>query len=229
MFSSGLVAALALGLMAAVSLSDQPTTVDLGLQSGGSVVTVGKPFQIVVAVDAKEPINAVEMDLLYEEKFLEIEQIRDGESVLTIWAEEPTASGGVVHFRGGTFRRGFVGEHKLITMTARATKSGTFRIHPQRVLLLAGDGDGTKIELSAKDVTPLTLTARSQEAAMVDDAVKSIWHDTDISGDGRVTMRDISIFMSAWGKTEIIYDFTGDNRMTFPDFSVILTHYFLGK
>lgn len=229
MFSGGVLATVAIGLVAAVSLhSNESTQVMIQLPNGGSSVTVGEPFQVEVRIDAKEPINAVEMDLLYPESYMEVEQLRDGESVLTIWTEEPSAENGVIHLRGGTFRRGFVDEHRVIAWTARATQAGTFSIRPQHILLLAGDGSGTEVALDAVDTPPLTLTARGVgDPAVSTEAM--IQNGTDLNGDGQVTMQDISIFMSAWGSGDTIYDFTGDNRMTFPDFSVILAHYFLGR
>lgn len=230
MFSGGIIATLAVGLLAAVSLSTQSSSVSIQLPGGGSTVTVGESFQVEVVVDAQEPINAVEIDLLYPEKYLVVEQIREGESVLTIWTEKPTAENGVIHARGGTFRRGFSGEHRIFALTARATQAGTFSIRPQQILLLAGDGSGTEVTLSASDVPPLQLTAEGLGGVEVDDIDETTSKGgVDINGDGEVSMQDISIFMSAWGNQETVYDFTGDNRMSFSDFSVILARFFLGR
>lgn len=229
MFSGGLLATLAFGLLAAVSLSTEHTQVMIQLPSGNTTVTVGEPFQVEVRIDAQEPINAVEMDLLYPEQYMVVEQLRDGESVLTIWTEEPTAENGVIHVRGGTFRRGFIDEHRVIAWTARATQAGTFRIRPQHIQLLAGDGSGTEVKLDDVDMPPLELTAVSAEDAAPAEAAAVSQEATDLNGDGLITMQDISIFMSAWGSEDTIYDFTGDNRMSFPDFSIILAHYFFGQ
>ena len=50
---------------------------------------------------------------------------------------------------------------------------------------------------------------------------------TDISGDGKVTLRDVSMFMSAWKNKDKLFDFNGDGKMTFRDFSIILADLFL--
>lgn len=229
MFSGGIFATLAIGLLAAVSLTSQSTTISIQQPGGTETVTVGEPFQIEVRIDAEEPINAVEIDLLYPEQYMEVEQIRDGESVLTIWTEEPSAADGVIHARGGTFRRGFIGDHRIFAFTARATQVGSFRIYPQQIRLLAGDGNGTEIDLGADAVPALELTALAGygDSPTVGDA--TIMRGIDINGDGQVSMQDISIFMAAWGGRETIYDFNGDNRMSFTDFSVILARYFLDR
>ena len=49
---------------------------------------------------------------------------------------------------------------------------------------------------------------------------------SDIDGDGEVSLRDISTFMSAWTDKSKLYDFNGDGRMSFRDFSIILADYF---
>ena len=49
---------------------------------------------------------------------------------------------------------------------------------------------------------------------------------TDMDGDGKVDLKDISTFMAAWFTKAKTYDFDGDGRMTFRDFSIILADSF---
>ena len=63
----------------------------------------------------------------------------------------------------------------------------------------------------------------SLESIGVNVAIKII---TDIDGDGKVSLKDISAFMAAWANKDVSYDFNGDGKMTFRDFSIILADFF---
>jgi len=51
----------------------------------------------------------------------------------------------------------------------------------------------------------------------------------DLDNDGKVTLKDVSIFMSNWHSKAVIYDFNGDGRMNFIDFSIILARAFFSS
>jgi hypothetical protein len=224
MFSGGLAATIITGLVATVSLSSgDGSAVEIQrLSSEATQVQVGEPFQVEVVVDAHIPINAVTLGVIFPENRVTIEQLRDGESVLTIWTEEPTINTGAVFLEGGTFRRGFEGEHRIINMTAVAKKAGPFSFRVNELQLLAGDGDGTDIEISAADVDPLRLVAVTEVAQ--ETSVGSV--SGDLSGDGVISMADISIFMSRWTTGDRGTDLNGDGRTSLRDFSILLAQYF---
>lgn len=233
LFSFGVLIAAVTGLLLAGVTSSQSST--LILQPSRDVVIVGETFYIDVYVDAKTAINAVEVEISYPEHLLSIDSLRQGESVLTIWTEEPHVRGGRIYLSGGTFRRGFTGKHRIISVAAQATSAGIIRISPESIRFLAGDGTGEQVPLSLARSKAIQMYAfTSQEAASADNS-RVIEGDreerrlTDLTGDGRVTMQDISIFMAAWSSGSPVYDFTGDGRMTFRDFSIILADFFLRR
>jgi hypothetical protein len=132
-----------------------------------------------------------------------------------------------VVLRGGTFRRGFLGEHKIATIELRALDTGASQFRASEVLLLAGDGQGSPVAANDTATPSASLFIYDENTdpndIQVNVAVNII---TDLNGDGRVTLADISAFMSDWGSQARVHDFNGDGRMTFRDFSIILASFF---
>ena len=226
-FSTGVLAVVGLGLLA--SLSTSSNTSRLYLTVDQQTVVVGESFLIDVMVDAHTAVNAVDVVLQYNDQRLQVDAQRQGESVLTIWTEPPSAVGDRITISGGTFRRGFIGDHRILRISAQATEAGVIRIQPEDVTLLAGDGSGDTVAVAGSSLDPIRIYAVTPDAAEAAQATDRPPLLTDLSGDGRVTMQDISIFMAAWNNRSPIYDFTGDGRMTFRDFSVLLADFFLRR
>lgn len=225
-FSTGLLALTVAGLLTAANLSSPSSTVFL--TSPNSIAVVGEQFYLDVRVGTNREVNTVAMDIMYPDDRLTINQLRDGESVLSIWTETPRANDGVITLSGGTFRRGFTGEHRIIRIAATPIKAGEVTLQPGNVQLLVGDGTGDQLTLDAEQIKPFTIRVVDRDAlsselsgVLTDGGIRG-----DLTGDGRVTMQDISIFMSAWTAGSPVYDFTGDGRMTFRDFSVLLANFF---
>ncbi len=194
-----------------------------------SLVEVGTQFKLEVYVFADAPINAVDLSVLYPESQVEVLGIDKGESVITLWTEEPSVKDGAVILRGGTYKRGFVGEHKIATINLKAKTAGNAQFLPGTVSLLAGDGKGTNVKADitrAKVTTTLYPAGEKPEHAGTFEGSVGFVVVTDIDGDGTVTLTDISSFMANWSSKERQFDFNNDGQMTFRDFSIILYDYF---
>jgi hypothetical protein len=154
-------------------------------------------------------------------------EVDRGQSVLTIWTEDPVITNNSVVLRGGTFRRGFVGEHKIATIDLIARNTGNSQFNTADVLLLAGDGQGTPVSVSNNGNSNGSLFVYDENTEPNDIRVEvSLSLVTDLDGDGEVTLRDISAFMSDWSRKTTIHDFNGDGRMTIRDFSILLANFF---
>jgi hypothetical protein len=204
------------------------------LESSATSVVAGESFSIGVYVNAHVPVNAVDIKLDFPENQIEIIGIDTGESVITLWTQEPKVENNTVILSGGTFRRGFIGDHLVATINARAIETGVAKFSVDDVLLLAGDGSGSKVTVTKTDEDSTTLYVKkedgsvaTQEEGISVQGETSVVLITDIDGDGQVTLVDISRFMSAWTIRTTIYDFNGDGVMTFRDFGIILADSFL--
>ncbi len=120
----------------------------------------------------------------------------------------------------------------IATVNAVAENTGIAEINVADSLLLAGDGSGTEVSLTDKgeDSTKIYIantdgTYAFSEGTSLSGTV-NIDIETDIDGDGDVSLTDVSRFMSAWFSRGRVFDFNGDGRMTFTDFGIILSDSF---
>jgi hypothetical protein len=216
-----LFATLFASLAAVVSQDDSYVIV----RTDTDTITEGGNFYIDVLISAHLPINAIDLTIAYPENQVVIESIDTGTSVITLWTETPYAKDGTIYIRGGTFRKGFLGEHTIARIKARGTESGIAKITLTDSQLIAGDGLGTEIPVTNADgfneakVTVMTVDGKVSTTA-------TIAIITDTNGDGKVDITDISVFMSAWFTRGATFDFNNDGKMTFKDFSILLADTF---
>jgi hypothetical protein len=219
LFSVALIAGAALATTGDISY--------IRLSASDAVVESGARFMVDVYAYAHVPVNAVDITLRFDPEKVEVLGVDRGQSVLTIWTVDPIIESDKVILRGGTFRRGFINEHKIASVELKAKETGQSSFKAAEVVLLAGDGEGSPVQVAESLDSSVDLFVydenTSPDAIGVDVAVKIV---TDIDGDGKVTVRDISAFMTAWHNKEKLYDFNGDGRMTFRDFSIILASFF---
>jgi hypothetical protein len=202
------------------------------LESSVKSVRAGEQFTIDVYVTAHVPVNAVDLTLDFPKDYITITGIDTGESVITLWTEEPSVKGTSVVMRGGTFRKGFLGDHLIATINAKATQTGVADFSVDSVTLLAGDGSGSKVSVAKTGEEEKSFFIIDEQGAVKNSdsvGVKgevSVVLVTDIDSDGVVTLGDISRFMGAWSGKTAVYDFNGDGIMSFRDFGIILADSF---
>jgi hypothetical protein len=212
-------------LSAAALTSSQESYIKL-VPSKTTVIS-GEQFSVGIYAYAHVPANAIDVTLAFDSKSVTVLNVDKGQSVLTIWTHEPTFTSNQIHLAGGTYRRGFVGEHLVATVNLLAMNDGKTEVYVKDAELLAGDGKGTPVALSdieagtqsfiiySQGTNPETLEAKARLSL-----------SADIDGDGVVTLKDISAFMASWYKGEELYDFNNDQKMNFVDFSIILARSF---
>ena len=197
------------------------------LVSTESVIEAGMVFSVDVFVYASTPINAVDIGVTFPTEQIEVLGIDKGESVITLWTSEPHVEKNVVVLQGGTYKKGFIGEHKIATINVKAKSTGQAEFLVGSVNLLAGDGKGTAVVADAsKAVVTTNIVARGESPAAGLEAKATFVLVTDIDGDNEITLRDISAFMANWVNRGTLYDFNNDGAMTFRDFSIILSDFF---
>ncbi len=211
--------------VAAVTVS-QKSTIELIVSD--ATVSAGRTFSVDVYVTAEVPVNAVDIEVAVPSS-VKVTGIDTGESVITLWTNEPYVEKGVVYLRGGTFRRGFSGRHLIATINGVSESPGVVTVKVQKTILLAGDGTGATVPYVAGEAATLYVinTDGSYDSSGVGtDAATATIVITDIDGDGDVSLADVSRFMVAWTSRSFIYDFDNDGKMTFRDFGIILSDTF---
>ncbi len=209
-----------LGLASVIGEQSSYITLDTNPTS----VAEGEIIYITVNATAHTPVNAVDIVIDYPEYQLEVMGIDTGESVITLWTEEPYAKDGYVYLRGGTFQRGFVGEHQIARIRAKAIESGTAYVAKTSATFIAGDGMGTEVAVGDSEAERISVEVTGTDGKLIGEA--SVIIVTDVNGDGKVGLDDISAFMSAWFNKSKTFDFNGDGKMTFRDFSILLADSF---
>ena len=211
-------------LLGATALLYEDTSY-IRIETTENIVAANERFSIDVFVGANTPVNAVDIAVEFPVDQIEVEGIDTGESVITLWTQDPYVAGNEVILQGGTFRKGFLGEHRIATINARALEEGQAEFTTDSITLLAGDGTGAEIEVTEVGRESVAIRVEAADGIVTGDVAVVIV--TDIDGDGNVDFNDILSFLSAWRSQKTIYDFNNDNRMTFVDFSIILADSFL--
>lgn len=198
----------------------------LRLATDAMRVTEGSQFTVDVYARAHVPVNAVDVEVTFPSSMVEVTGIDTGESVITLWTKEPYSSGGTVYLSGGTFRKGFVGEHLLAQINLKAKQTGEVTFLTNTASFHAGDGSGSAVPIESDDEDTLTVDVAAEVYADVFEAAALVLLNTDIDGDGAVDMTDVMSFMDAWLKKKATFDFNSDGTMNFTDFAIILADAF---
>jgi hypothetical protein len=190
-------------------------------------VPAGETFQVAVMAYAHKPVNAISLAISIPDESIELLGIDRGESVITLWTKDPYYENGRVYLEGGTYRKGFIGEHKIATLNVRSKSPGTIAFTTAAAELVAGDGQGSAVPAKLGEERKVVVVSKDSISADNSlDSTVNILVVTDINNDGRVTLGDIQTFMVNWGSETVVYDFNNDGATTFRDFSIILADYF---
>ena len=214
-------ALLLVGGLASVITND---TSYITINTPDTTVTTGQVFTITVSAFAHVPVNAVDVTLTYPTDLMVVDGVDTGNSVITLWTTEPKAENGKILLRGGTFRKGFIGEHDIARIKAHAISPGDARVLLKDTQFIAGDGLGTEVPVSPSLNNDIKIRVTGSDGVLTANANISVVTDTDADGD--VDMKDVAMFMKAWLTQSHTYDFNGDGYMTFNDFSILLANLF---
>ncbi len=222
---------LVFGLMAVLGASVISTESSyIRLEPSQTAVMIGERFSVDIYASAHVPVNALDITINFSSDMVEVISVDKAQSVLTVWTQEPTINNNSITMGGGTFRRGFVGEHLVATIKAEAKFNGMTEFLVEDAELLAGDGKGTPVlvtGIGSESKKSFYIYDQDEDPAKIS-AELGLNISPDLDGDGKVTLKDISSFMAAWHSQSKIYDFNNDGKMNFKDFSIILAKSFLG-
>ncbi|HEU4677673.1 MAG TPA: hypothetical protein VFS75_03070 [Candidatus Paceibacterota bacterium] len=233
---SGIATPAVLGLGAAVAgilgffyLNVASPVASMLIDPADRVVTRGEIFDVNVVIRSSISVNVFAGELYFDPSILAVDSIDYNTSIADLWAERPWYSNGngTLNFAGGSTKGGFEGEGTLIKVTFRAIGegAGVISIHDPRIL--KHDGLGTDAEIDRPIDAIFTVRAENgdvltpQSNTMRFHVVKEA-PSTDLNGDGRHTIADISVFLLHLSTDDERYDFNMDGRVNLEDLKIIL-------
>ncbi len=206
--------------------------VEMYLEPANGTVLVGEQFKVSLIVNSHIPTNVFKGVLQFDPEKLSVASIDYNTSIADLWAEEPWYSNGdgTISFIGGTTKPGgYIGSGTLITVTFASKALGEATMHMRDVQVLKHDGLGTEVPLDAPidaifAVGEESLQSKTVQSSVTEDSdihiVRTI-PNTDLNGDGKQSMADISIFMSDFMSQNLRSDFSGDGKVDIKDLSFI--------
>lgn len=212
-----------------IPAADSPT--HMHLTSNHEELVVGETFVIAVTVASDVPINVFAGEVRFDPLLLHVKNIEYNTSIADLWVEYPWYSNGegTLNFGGGTtVSGGFTGDGTLITITFETKGIGTsdISIHKPRILLHDGLGTDTAVHTTfdsivttADDAANLTTHDVSESASIKIRRAPSL---TDLNGDEKTSIADVSIFMLHLISGDLRSDFNGSGSIDTADLSILL-------
>lgn len=230
---AGLVATVGLASVIVSGLTGDQA--DMRIEPSWGIATVSETVTVVVIVEASVPVNVFGGEVKFDSNFLTVESIDYNTSIADLWAEKPwyENGAGTIHFVGGTTQKGgFVGKDKLITINFRTEKTGETKLGVSSAKIMQHDGLGTEAALAEPvDViyeitsdTDKVRTVTSKDLAGPTFRVLPTLPNTDLNGDGRQSVIDISIFMTDLATQNKRSDFNADGKVGTTDLNILLSN-----
>lgn len=207
--------------------------VDMRMEPRSGVLQAGETFVVQVIVESNIAVNAFAGDIFFNTEVLKVKSIDYNTSIADLWAERPWYSNGEgsINFAGGTTRPGgFTGTDILLTITFETKQPGAGQISLDNARILQHDGFGTDAQLE-KPVDSLFAveTPGSQRADVLHKSdlgtayvVTSQEKSTDLNGDGKQSIADVSTFMVHIAQKNLRSDFNDDGVVSLADLSIIM-------
>ncbi|MBU1178871.1 cohesin domain-containing protein [Patescibacteria group bacterium] len=127
----------------------------MSLDAKTTQVQIGEKFEVNLFINtAQENINAFEGRIIFTKDILNLKDIRDGNTIVNFWVEEPKNQEGTIIFSGIT-PGGFNGKNGLIfsaIFEAKEVGIAKFEIKDARVLRNDGTGSAATLAVVPLDV-----------------------------------------------------------------------------
>lgn len=123
--------------------------------SAQQTVSVGQSFVVDWFLDTQgQSVNAIKLDVQFSDQTLAVTSAEPGNSLVSLWVQQPTVHGNMVSLEGGI--PGGARSNNLpvfrTTFAAKAVGTATISLLPSSEVLL-NDGQGTKDNLSFSQLT----------------------------------------------------------------------------
>lgn len=206
---------------------------DIRIEPSVGKVAVGDTFAVQIVVSADVPVNVFAGEIRFDPKTLQVESIDYNTSIADLWAELPWYENGegTINFAGGTTKQGgFQSSGTLISITFRSVGTGVTALRLADGRILAHDGLGSEVafgkpleavfEVEKEILERETISTPAPRATVI--AVSAQPPSTDLNGDGKQTIADVSMFMLQMLGDDLRYDFNQDGRVNTADLSILM-------
>ena len=236
--SSALIASAFVGLITALGFIVMPTSTPpstaIFMEPTELRVASDDTFEVRIVVRAGEPTNVFAGEVFFDHNFLHVDSIAYNTSIAELWAETPWYSNGdgTLNFAGGTTKQGgFEGEGTLLTIRFKSLQEGQGKVTMNTASIFLNDGLGTETPITKPLDAIVTIAEHEPRLAQTESAEPDITHyevvgrtpSTDLNGDGKQTIADISIFMINLAGSDVRYDFNLDGKVDLIDLNILLS------
>lgn len=167
---------------------------------GETTLQTGDMANIDINVYSKVAIDALGATVSFATDTLEIVGVSKANSFFDLWTEDTSISegDGLIHFSGGTTRRGgIMGTGTVLTLLVRAKKSGSAPLDFKEVQVYPSNDTGIALETATHGISysihqapPIGVISPSGASIS---AASPPPPTGDLNGDGKVTLADFSI------------------------------------
>ncbi len=169
-------------------ISLKAVAAELSFQSNQDQISVGQEFELVLFLNTeKENINAIEGKINYSDN-LEIKEIRDGGSIITLWIKKPQLESGQIIFAGITPGGFIIEKGKVFSIIFQVKKIGNTTVSISNARILLNDGNGTPAKFTIKKyiLNILERPIMSQTPLIFEDKNKPVPFKIQISSDPNI-------------------------------------------
>ena len=191
---------------------------------------LNETFTVEVLVEANTPVNVFQGDLAFGTEFLSVESIDYNNSVADLWTSEPWYSNGdgTINFAGGTTQPGgFTGSDTIVSVTFKTEKVGNARVNFEEVRILRHDGLGS--DAAIPESVDALFTVQDDAAVIAEKSsnkakfyVMPNTTPTDLNGDNKQSLADLSMFMGDLAGGNPRSDFDANGKVNLSDLSILL-------
>lgn len=230
---SVIIAFLSIASFLLVPFSVEPLA-DMRIEPARGGVTIGDTFVVEILVSAQTPVNVFKGEIHFDHAALAVDSIDYNVSIADLWAELPWYENGegTVNFTGGSTRKGgFLGTGSLMTITFRALSKGETVLHLVDARILEHNGLGTDAPLvepidaffTVEESIITAQTIATPQVTTVRLTVTPQRPSTDLNGDGKQSITDVSIFMLNIFGDNLRFDFNQDGFIDTKDLSILMS------
>jgi hypothetical protein len=127
----------------------------------------GQVFSVELMVDTEsESVNAIEGEVLFSSDIFEVQEIRDGNSIITFWVERPnSAKQGRISF-SGIIPGGYRGNSaRVFTIILKAKENGRGEVRMENLTVFMNNDSNASVQLSSPLITFVIAPNNTASAA----------------------------------------------------------------